>query len=713
MFYSIFTSESSSARDAPLERECELRDAHCPAMLHWSDADDRLFRVSDAWLAKLEYQRAEVIGRRFVDFLTAESRDRAASEVYPGLMARGRCENIELRMTTKNGRAIDVLLSAALDGAASGAGRVLLGVITDVTAQMEASRRLAADEARYRALVEDQSEMVSLATPEGILLYVNLAYARLHERDPDELVGKSLYDFVPPASRSAVAAHLGRVIGEGLIAEIENQIALPSGRTRWTSWMNRAVAGSTRGSTLIHSVGRDIEDRVETEQRLRESEARYRFLTENSSDMILLLDDAGRRLHASPACRALLGYEPEEMLEISMRDSIHPEDVDRISTILANGEVERHLTYRMRRKDGGYVWVETAGTRVRAYGPSSHRLVVVRNVEQRIAAERSLRESEARYRLLADNSRDMVIQLDSKLARQYVSPACRELFGYEPDELIGAKSGEMAHPEDAPRLTSALKSLLDGRVDQESVVSRRRHRDGRWIWVETQYRSLKDPRTGEITGVIGAVRDISSRKAIEDELAEANRRLALLAARDGLTGLANRRAFDDALATEFRQAKRENKSLALIMIDVDSFKAFNDQHGHPAGDECLRRIGQALMKAIHRPGDFVARYGGEEFAVLLPDADETAGAAIAERIRRTVLRMAIRHDASSFHMVTVSLGVASLEASVSGADGERLLQLADRALYRAKENGRNTLARASSLEPDLNRRERPSRRRRV
>jgi diguanylate cyclase (GGDEF)-like protein len=261
--------------------------------------------------------------------------------------------------------------------------------------------------------------------------------------------------------------------------------------------------------------------------------------------------------------------------------------------------------------------------------------------------------------------------------------------------MIGGTSGSLAHPEDAERLAKALRSLRDGRADRQSVVVRRRHADGRWIWIEAQYRAVKDSSDGAVTHIVGSVRDISARKEIEDQLAKVNLRLEELAREDGLTGLANRRTFDDALSQEYRRALRDNRRLGLLMIDVDAFKAFNDRYGHLAGDECLRRISKTLTNTISRPGDLVARYGGEEFAVLLPDTEEFGAAMIGERIRRAVLTLAIAHRDSRCGFVSISVGVASVGRDAFGDGPEFLVRRADQALYSAKEGGRNVIVCAS------------------
>ena len=242
-----------------------------------------------------------------------------------------------------------------------------------------------------------------------------------------------------------------------------------------------------------------------------------------------------------------------------------------------------------------------------------------------------------------------------------------------------------------------MSRLMSGHADRLPVISRMLHKDGRWIWVESQLRALKDPQTNKPVGVIGALRDITFRKLIEDELAAANQRLKALAGQDALTGLANRRSFDEALTREFRRAEREDRTLALIQIDVDRFKAFNDLYGHPAGDDCLRRVGEAISKSARRAGDVAARVGGEEFAVLLPDANAAVAHAIASRLVQDVLRLAIEHKGADAGFVTISIGVAAIEHRQSDDTQEALVLEADRALYQAKKNGRNRVVLASHV----------------
>lgn len=174
----------------------------------------------------------------------------------------------------------------------------------------------------------------------------------------------------------------------------------------------------------------------------------------------------------------------------------------------------------------------------------------------------------------------------------------------------------------------------------------------------------------------------------QDKLLEVNRTLELLALEDALTGLANRRQFDLFTHAEMGRAKRSKTSFALLMIDVDHFKSFNDRYGHLVGDECLRTISAIIKESIRRPGDLAARYGGEEFAVVLPGTDYVGAFIVAETIRRAVQGLGIEHRASPESIVTVSIGVSACSPKTEDTP-EALIGSADRALYVAKTSGRN------------------------
>lgn len=181
------------------------------------------------------------------------------------------------------------------------------------------------------------------------------------------------------------------------------------------------------------------------------------------------------------------------------------------------------------------------------------------------------------------------------------------------------------------------------------------------------------------------------------ELEKSNDILQKLSSLDGLTGVANRRSFEQSLEREWRRAKRELAPLSLIIMDIDFFKLYNDHYGHLGGDECLISVAKSLAESVQRPGDTVCRYGGEEFAAILPDTDMKGAEKLAERFRSRVVAMRIQHDRSTVsEYVSISIGTVTMLPQ-QPVDIPELIQLADQALYKAKRNGRNCFEQSDSL----------------
>ena len=194
-----------------------------------------------------------------------------------------------------------------------------------------------------------------------------------------------------------------------------------------------------------------------------------------------------------------------------------------------------------------------------------------------------------------------------------------------------------------------------------------------------------------VRSVLKMKEEMDHRKARERELESLTRKLDLLSRRDGLTGVHNRRSFDETLKLEWRRARRNKFHLAALMIDIDFFKKYNDTYGHRQGDQCLKTIAKTIQESLKRPGDFVARYGGEEFVVLLPGTEEKGAYKIGREIQAGLAGLAIVHQTSDVSdYVTVSIGVSSIVPDESN-DPEMIITASDEALYEAKKSGRNRI----------------------
>jgi diguanylate cyclase (GGDEF)-like protein/PAS domain S-box-containing protein len=303
--------------------------------------------------------------------------------------------------------------------------------------------------------------------------------------------------------------------------------------------------------------------------------------------------------------------------------------------------------------------------------------------------QQGMRASEMRFRLLTETSRDIIMLMDLEGAVSYSSPAVTEVLGWQPDEVLGSSYRGYFHPEDSSMFTRLLQLPRNGEIPK-TVQYRNLKKDGSYAWLEANKRMFYDATAGDPVGLVAVMRDISSRKAAEEEQNQAFRVAKSLASVDGLTGIANRRRFDEVLKLEWQRALRERTYLSLLLMDVDHFKPFNDIYGHLSGDDCLRQIVEAVRDVVRRPADLLARYGGEEFAVILPNTNSYGASEIAEQIRIAVEKLRLPHTGNPHMVVTLSVGCATQmleqDSSLTG-----LLQVADSALYQAKDRGRNRI----------------------
>jgi diguanylate cyclase (GGDEF)-like protein/PAS domain S-box-containing protein len=271
--------------------------------------------------------------------------------------------------------------------------------------------------------------------------------------------------------------------------------------------------------------------------------------------------------------------------------------------------------------------------------------------------------------------------------------ACERLTGVAASEVIGTREHWRSFfDEQRPTLADLLIQKRGGDVAQLHPRHGAAHlsaenwcdmpRGGRQRYLAADASPIYDER-GTLSAVVQTLRDITDEKLAQIALEQ-------LATRDGLTGLANRRCFDETLHAEWARALRQCQPLSLLMVDVDNFKAYNDTNGHLGGDECLKRIATAVSSEM-RANDLVARYGGEEFAVILPNQSLKGAATVAERIRTRVEQLQLPNRMAPGEHVTVSIGAATALAAPENSASD-LLATADAALYRAKHMGRNRIS---------------------
>lgn len=368
-----------------------------------------------------------------------------------------------------------------------------------------------------------------------------------------------------------------------------------------------------------------------------------------------------------------------------------------INELIDKGICE-NLDFVFQRKDGSLLNGSISAKIITIHG-EAHIVSVVHDITKSKQAEEVIRESEELHRSILNASPDGIAITDMKVCIQVVSPAAKKMFGFEPeyDRFNGTPLLDYIVPEDRERAKSNIlkmsKSDYSGPNEYHGV-----RKDGSIFDIEVNSGVIHDANRQPVKMVF-VVRDITERKQAEQQIQqlvqqlEVEKKTAQINANtDSLTGLANRRNFDQILSTEFYRLKRSGSPMSLIMLDVDYFKNFNDKYGHLAGDNCLRQIGSTLRTYVGRVTDIVARYGGEEFVALLPDTDHHGAEVLAERLRKKVEALAIPHSGSDISkFVTVSLGVVTVPTARLTSP-EQVVALADGAMYCAKKAGRNRVS---------------------
>ena len=270
----------------------------------------------------------------------------------------------------------------------------------------------------------------------------------------------------------------------------------------------------------------------------------------------------------------------------------------------------------------------------------------------------------------------------------YIGPQIEKVLGWKQDSWRTVEDWAMRmHENDRAWVVDFCVAQSISGVDHEADY-RALTINGEYIWIRDVVHVVRKPN-GEVDSLVGFMFDISERKKQEQELETLKKQLEEYSYQDGLTGIANRRFFEDSYQREWLNAQREQQPLTLMLLDIDYFKQYNDYNGHILGDACLKQIAQLLKKSVSRPRDLVARFGGEEFVLILPDTSQASAIEVVERILQSIRTADICHSSSPLDQrLSVSLGVKTIIPTQKN-DKMAFLKEVDQNLYLAKERGRN------------------------
>lgn len=302
------------------------------------------------------------------------------------------------------------------------------------------------------------------------------------------------------------------------------------------------------------------------------------------------------------------------------------------------------------------------------------------------ALKSALKINDTFYKTLLESTKAIPWRIDwATMQFTYIGPQIQALLGWSTDSWMSANDwAERIHPDDREKVVgfciSQSKDGVDHEMDYRALTI-----DGDYVWIRDVVHVIRDDN-GVTETLVGFMFDINERKKNEEELLRLQKELEALSYQDTLTEIANRRSYNIFLESEWDIAIRNQTQISAILVDIDFFKKYNDSYGHNAGDIALRKIAQILKSEV-RSRDLVARLGGEEFIIILPATSQIDAKMIAERIRLRIATTSIKHDASSTFL-TASLGVGSILPKL-GDNSEYFIEIIDKQLYRAKEEGRN------------------------
>ncbi len=630
---------------------------------------------------------------------------------------------------------------------------ILARSINHTFERKQSIKALRQSEAHYRGVVEDQTELICRFLPNGSLTFVNPAYCRYFKKSQSELLGSNFINgdnftkFIVSEDLELVEADLKSLSWHHPTSTVEFRVITHDGQIRWQQWNNRAIFQEKK-IVEYQAVGRDISDRKQAERdkarliaSLHESEERFRIVTNSAAVLIWMSDANGQGIFFNRSWLDFTGRSLEAELIDNWFANIHSQDRQRCQKLYQSALRERQsfeIEYRLLRHDGQYRWVfNTIVPRFESNGKFAGFVGSCIDITKRKLAEEKLARQAEYDRILAEITQHIykslkleailqaalmeisrfihaqqifIAKVDnagkSQVLLEYVYPNpklaefCELSRVFEdqvlqsPAKLAQLKAGELLIlDQEAQNQLCRHNHQTLSRGDSSAIIVPIISEEQLWgILCLRQYFRKRIWQHEEIN----LLEHISLQLAIAikqselyHQLEKANQELEALAVIDSLTGIANRRKFDEYLASEWLRLSREQAPLSLILGDIDHFKLYNDTYGHQRGDLCLRQVAQAIQQAVKRPADLTARYGGEELAIVLPRTNQEGAASLAQQIRLHIQALQIPHIASPVDLyVTLSLGVASFIPN-HDTSPQDLIAIADQNLYQAKKMGRN------------------------
>jgi diguanylate cyclase (GGDEF)-like protein/PAS domain S-box-containing protein len=651
---------------------------HCPGLGIYIVQDGRFIYASPLFQELTGYTEEELRSIYPLDLVHPEDRELVRERAIESLKGHSVLP-YEYRFIKKNGEIMWNL--ERLASIEYGGKRAAVGSFMGVTKSKRIEEALRRSEQNFRDSIENSPLGMHVIDKDGKHLYTNRALLDIWGYSSvEELVAVPREQrYTPQSYKEHIERLAKRSRGEPAPTTYEISIVRSDGQIRHLSVSRGELLWN--GEKQFQLVYQDITERRQAEEALHRSEENFRDSIENSPLGIRILDRDGKALYANRALLDMWGYSSlEEMEAMSEKRRYTPRAYA--------GHLERfekrkqgecgHLSYETSivRSDGQVRHVSASRGDLLWGGEQCFQVVYQDITEQRQLQE-ALAKSEERYRTVLEQMEEAYYETDIAGKFTFCNDAmCRQL-GYSREELIGMSFKVITPPDDVKRVFGFYNQVYRTGELFTSVPIERIRKDGSRISVESSIFPLRD-NSGKIIGFRGLAADVTERRQFEQKLAE-------MATHDALTGLPNRALLSDRFTVALELSRRSRTRLAVMMLDLDRFKAVNDSMGHDVGDKLLKAVGKRLEATV-RKSDTVARIGGDEFVLLLPQLPHAEEAAkFAQRILNAFREPFVFNGYRPY--VTTSIGIAIYPEG--GKDIEGLLKSADTAMYWAKEQGRD------------------------
>jgi len=513
----------------------------------------------------------------------------------------------------------------------------------------------------------------------GKFVYVSQLYQKLTGYSEAELIGTYSLNNIYPDDREMVREEAIKRLKGKSFEPYEYKFVKKNDEVMWVLETITPVTYKGERATLGSFM--DITERKKAEEKLRQEEQRFRALAEQSSDIIVVVNRKGIITYENHAIERVLGFKAEERIGASFFDLIHPDDLKFLIDVAATFVRDKNARIlqsevRLRHRDGNWRIFEVTASSLINNTKIEGGIVNLRDITERKQMEKTLRQSEEKYRTILENIQEGYFEVDLTGNFTFFNDSlCRNL-GYSKEELMGMNNRQYTDKEHSKKLFQAFNKVYNTGEPTEfdwQII----RKDETKRYVEASVLLQKDS-SGKPMGFRGIVHDVTERKQIEQQLNH-------MATHDVLTGLPNRMLFIDRLEVALAQSKRNRHKLAVMMLDLDHFKDINDTLGHMVGDQLLKEVGYRLSGLV-RQSDTVARLGGDEFIILLSDIERMEDSV---GIAEIVLKAFGQPFACGNHKLTSSTSIGIAVYPDDGNDIDSLLKKSDVAMYFVKTHGRN------------------------